>query len=235
MPARCLRRPDGSSAADEGGEAPSAGGTPWSPPPPPPPPPHHHWWWSHTYKLTLPHTPFPQVTLDAFNGVEICGPINVLVVPSTGGAYTLTLEAEPAALGALSYSVKDGTLSLGLSTSFDTTEPIQVTAALPASDLASLQTTSTGGRRAAGAGQRAGARSTCRAAGGGALPRPACSSCCAPFADRWMTTKPLPRCAGDIIVAPGFQPASLGIDVSGSGNVVVNNATAGSVSVNVAG
>ena len=53
---------------------------------------------THTHKLTLPHTPFPQVTLDAFNGVEICGPINVLVVPSTGGAYTLTLEAEPAAL-----------------------------------------------------------------------------------------------------------------------------------------
>ncbi|KAI7838959.1 hypothetical protein COHA_007279 [Chlorella ohadii] len=66
-----------------------------------------------------------EVTLDAFNGIENCAPFNTLVTPSAGDAYAITLEAEPAALNSLVYTVDAGTLSLGLNGSFDSTQPIK--------------------------------------------------------------------------------------------------------------
>jgi hypothetical protein len=85
-----------------------------------------------------------EVTLDAFNGIENCAPFNALVAPSAGNAYAITLEAEPVALSSLSYIVDAGILSLGVNGSFNSTQPIKVTVTLPASALASLQTTVTG-------------------------------------------------------------------------------------------
>ena len=67
--------------------------------------------------------------LDAFTGIQVCLPYNVVVAPSTGN-HSLTIEASLDVLQALSATVSNGTLQLQTDDDFVTDQPIKLTVSL---------------------------------------------------------------------------------------------------------
>lgn len=86
-------------------------------------------------------TPTPQqqqFNLAAFSNITSCLPFNVLITASPAGspnAYQLSSQVAPEVSAALRVAVNDGTLFLGFNRSFESTQPIRVTASLPADKL----------------------------------------------------------------------------------------------------
>ena len=60
------------------------------------------------------------VTLDPFSTIQVCAPVNVLVVPSNGTNYTVTGQADHGVLQSLVPVVANGTLQLQTSGNFTT-------------------------------------------------------------------------------------------------------------------
>ena len=56
--------------------------------------------------------PVASLTVPAFSSIDVCLPVNVLVVPTTSTDYTVTAGADPGVLQALSASVEAGVLYL---------------------------------------------------------------------------------------------------------------------------
>lgn len=56
--------------------------------------------------------PVASLTVPAFSSIDVCLPMNVLVVPTTSTDYTVTAGAEQGVLQALSASVEAGVLYL---------------------------------------------------------------------------------------------------------------------------
>jgi hypothetical protein len=67
-------------------------------------------------------------SVPAFNTVRICVPFNVLISPSSGAdQYQVVLDADSSVGQALQASVSNDVLSLGVSGSFQTSNPIKLT------------------------------------------------------------------------------------------------------------
>ena len=65
-------------------------------------------------------------TLPAFTSVQVCTPFNVVVAPSRGNAYTLSVEADPPVVPAVSAKVSNGVLQLESKGAFRTQNPVKV-------------------------------------------------------------------------------------------------------------
>lgn len=80
------------------------------------------------------------ITLDAFNSISVCVPINVLVVPSSDGISNILIEADQA--HSIRATVSGEQLSIENTDSIKTTSPIKVTVSLPAAALQAVKTQS---------------------------------------------------------------------------------------------
>lgn len=74
--------------------------------------------------------PIAVVNVEPFSTVQVCAPVNVLIVPSNSTNYTVTGQAEPGVLQSLIPAVANGTLQLQTSGNFttNTIASLQVTA-----------------------------------------------------------------------------------------------------------
>lgn len=64
--------------------------------------------------------------LPAFTSVRVCTPINVVIAPSKGSAYSLTIDGDSSVAPAVKAAVKSNVLSLGTEGSFKTQRPVKV-------------------------------------------------------------------------------------------------------------
>lgn len=64
--------------------------------------------------------PIAVVTVAPFSTVQVCAPVNVLIVPSNSTNFTVTGQAEPGVLQSLIPVVANGTLQLQTSGNFTT-------------------------------------------------------------------------------------------------------------------
>lgn len=71
----------------------------------------------------------PQTkTLPPFNAVRVCVPFNVLITPAANAnQYQVVLDADAPVQQALQATVDNNVLSLGVSGSFETSNPIKLT------------------------------------------------------------------------------------------------------------
>ena len=76
--------------------------------------------------------PIAVVNVDPFSTIQVCAPVNVLIVPSNGTNYTVTGQADPGVLQSLIPVVANGTLQLQTAGNFTTNTivSLQVTAQL---------------------------------------------------------------------------------------------------------
>ena len=70
--------------------------------------------------------PTTSLQLEGFSTIQVCLPVNVLVVPTSSRQSTFTAGAEPAVLQALSASVNSGVLYLQSSGTFNTSNVVTV-------------------------------------------------------------------------------------------------------------
>ena len=64
--------------------------------------------------------PIAVVNVDPFSTIQVCAPVNVLIVPSNSTNFTVTGQAEPGVLQSLIPVVANGTLQLETSGNFTT-------------------------------------------------------------------------------------------------------------------
>lgn len=64
--------------------------------------------------------PIAVVTVDPFSTIQVCAPVNVLIVPSNSTNYTVSGQADPGVLQSLIPVVANGTLQLQTSGNFTT-------------------------------------------------------------------------------------------------------------------
>ena len=77
-------------------------------------------------------------SLNSFNKVAICAPVNVKITPGSG--YSYQLDAEDSVKAALKITVSGGTLSLETEADFTAQQPIRFTIELPADQLTGVDT-----------------------------------------------------------------------------------------------
>ena len=70
--------------------------------------------------------PIAVVNVDPFSTIQVCAPVNVLIVPSNGTNYTVTGQAEPGVLQSLIPVVANGTLQLQTSGNFSTNSVVSL-------------------------------------------------------------------------------------------------------------
>ena len=88
-----------------------------------------------------PAAPLPSSTqtLQPFTAVSLCAPINLLVVPNATDNYSFTVTAEEGVQGRVSAEVgAGGVLAITASGPFATNATLQLTASLPAGQLAAF-------------------------------------------------------------------------------------------------
>ncbi|KAL3144747.1 hypothetical protein ABBQ38_001868 [Trebouxia sp. C0009 RCD-2024] len=82
--------------------------------------------------------PIAVVTVDPFSTIQVCAPVNVLIVPSNSTNYTVSGQADPGVLQSLIPVVANGTLQLQTSGNFTTNNIVSLQVALPADQLTGL-------------------------------------------------------------------------------------------------
>ena len=75
--------------------------------------------------------PIAVVGVQPFSTVQVCAPVNVLVVPSNGTNYTVTGQADSSVLQSLVPVVANGTLQLQTAGNFSTNNIVSVQARRP--------------------------------------------------------------------------------------------------------
>ena len=70
--------------------------------------------------------PIAIVPVEPFSTIQVCAPINVLVIPANSTNYTVTAQAEPSVLQSLVAVVQNGTLQLQSSGNFSTNTTISL-------------------------------------------------------------------------------------------------------------
>ncbi len=66
--------------------------------------------------------------LPIFSRIQVCAPFNIVVAPNA--SYSISAVAESQVLGAISATVRNGTLDIETTKSFETQAPIKVQASL---------------------------------------------------------------------------------------------------------
>lgn len=66
--------------------------------------------------------------LPTFSRIQVCAPFNIVVAPNA--SYSISAVAESQVLGAISATVRNGTLDIETTKSFETQAPIKVQASL---------------------------------------------------------------------------------------------------------
>ena len=77
--------------------------------------------------------PIAVAVVEPFSIIQVCAPVNVLVIPTDGTNYTVTAEAEPAILQSLVAVIQNGTLQLQSSGNFSTNNIISLQVSLQSS------------------------------------------------------------------------------------------------------
>lgn len=77
--------------------------------------------------------PIAVAVVEPFSIVQVCAPVNVLVIPTDSTNYTVTAEAEPVVLQSLVAVVQNGTLQLQSSGNFSTNNIISLQVSLQSS------------------------------------------------------------------------------------------------------
>ncbi len=75
--------------------------------------------------------PIAVVGVQPFSTIQVCAPVNVLVVPSSGTNYTVTGQADSSVLQSLVPVVANGTLQLQSAGNFSTNNIVSVQARKP--------------------------------------------------------------------------------------------------------
>lgn len=77
--------------------------------------------------------PIAVAVVEPFSIIQVCAPVNVLVIPTDSTNYTVTAEAEPVVLQSLVAVVQNGTLQLQTSGNFSTSNIISLQVSLQSS------------------------------------------------------------------------------------------------------